>query len=606
MARIHPLPPALVGQIAAGEVVERPASALKELVENSLDAGARRIEVELARGGTDLIRVVDDGGGIHPEDIELALANHATSKVASADDLARVGTLGFRGEALASLAAIAQVKVQSRPPDLPLGAEVSSRGGEMSVAGAWAGPSGTQVEVRHLFFSVPARRKFLRSVTTEWGHSQEAFVRVALSRPGVHFTLAHDGRLVYEVPAALGVLDRVGLFFGSDVANSLYALEVERDGVAVSGYAGDPSLDRSGPSLQYLFVNGRWVRDRGVFQAVQEAYAGLVMSGRYPAAFLFLGLPAGAVDVNAHPAKAEVRFRDRAAVCTLVREAVRSRLAAAELTARAAGARKVKPADQGPVAVVSPGREPPTVGAGRPVPMRPSAPAGQPFPPSPSGAMSQAAGSSPQSPAGLFRAVAPPTGGVTARPAARAMQVLGCYLVVEEPPDRVLFIDQHALHERILFGRLHARLAAGRPECQRLLAPEPVDLPPVQAALLREHRDALADLGLLVEGFGGGTVLLAGYPAALGRQPAASLLRGVADYLAEHDRLPGRDQLLRDLAALAACHAAVRAGDRLTDAEIGELLAQRELAQGAHHCPHGRPTAVVFERRDLEKLFKRA
>jgi DNA mismatch repair protein MutL len=186
------------------------------------------------------------------------------------------------------------------------------------------------------------------------------------------------------------------------------------------------------------------------------------------------------------------------------------------------------------------------------------------------------------------------------------MQVLGCYLVVEEPPDRVLFIDQHALHERILFARLHARLAAGRPECQRLLAPEPVDLPSVQAALLREHRDALADLGLLVEEFGGGTVLLAGYPATLGRQPPASLLRGVAEYLAEQDRPPGRDQLLRDLAALAACHAAVRAGDWLTDAEIGELLAQRELARDAHHCPHGRPTAVVFERRDLEKLFKRA
>jgi DNA mismatch repair protein MutL len=311
MARILPLPPALVGQIAAGEVVERPASALKELVENSLDAGATRIEIELGRGGTELIRVVDDGGGIHPNDIELALANHATSKVACAADLATVGTLGFRGEALASLAAIAQVKLQSQPSDLPLGAEVSARGGDISVAGAWAGPSGTRVEIRHLFFSVPARRKFLRSVTTEWGHSQEAFIRVALSRPGVHFTLMHDGRLVYEVPAGQGLMDRVGLFFGTDVANSLYALDTVQDATRVTGYVGDPSCNRSGPSLQYLFVNGRWVRDRGIFQAVQEAYAGLVMSGKYPAAFLFLDLPVGLVDVNAHPAKAEVRFRDR-------------------------------------------------------------------------------------------------------------------------------------------------------------------------------------------------------------------------------------------------------------------------------------------------------
>jgi DNA mismatch repair protein MutL len=268
MTRIHSLSPALVGQIAAGEVVDRPASALKELVENSLDAGARRIEVELGGGGTDLIRVVDDGGGIHSDDIKLALANHATSKVTSADDLAHIGTLGFRGEALASLAAIAQVKLQSRPPDQPLGAEVNARGGDISVALAWSGPPGTRVEVRHLFFSVPARRKFLRSVTTEWAHSQEAFIRVALGRPGVHFTLAHEGRSVYEVPAALGVLDCVGLFFGSDVANSLYGLDAVHDGTRVTGYVGDPSRDRSGPSLQYLFVNGRWVRDRGLFQAV--------------------------------------------------------------------------------------------------------------------------------------------------------------------------------------------------------------------------------------------------------------------------------------------------------------------------------------------------
>jgi DNA mismatch repair protein MutL len=608
MARIHALSPALVGQIAAGEVVERPASALKELVENSLDAGATHIHVELGKGGTDIIRIVDNGGGIHPEDIKLALTNHATSKVASADDLARIGTLGFRGEALASLAAVAQVKLQSRPPDQPLGAEVSARGGDISVAVAWSGPPGTRVEVRHLFFRVPARRKFLRSVTTEWGHAQEAFIRLALSRPGVHFTLVHDDRPVYEVPAALGVLDRIGLFFGSDVANSMYALDEVQEGTRVTGSVGDPSCDRSGPSLQYLFVNGRWVRDRGLFQAVQEAYAGLVMSGRYPAAFLFLDLPADSVDVNAHPAKAEVRFRDRGAVYTLVRDAVRSRLAAAELTARAAGARKVNSAGPPRMAAPATGRDQPTLDPDRPVSIPPAAPAGPPPQTFPTGVTTPLAqGDASFPPVGLFpvgAAVSARTS-TAARPAARAMQVLGCYLVVEEPPDRVLFLDQHALHERILFGRLHTRLAAGRPECQRLLTPEPVDLPPVQAALLLEHREALAELGLLVEDFGGGTLLLTGYPAALGQQPPVTLLRGVAEYLAEQDRLPDREHLLRDLAALAACHAAVRAGDRLTDVEIAELLVQREVADDAHHCPHGRPTAVVFSRRDLEKLFKR-
>src|SRR5262245_36449897 len=348
MPRIRPLAPDLVSQIAAGEVVERPASAVKELVENSLDAGATRIDIAVSGGGADLLRVVDDGCGIHPEDIELAVAGHATSKLSSFSDLAGVGTLGFRGEALASLAAVARLRLQSRPRDLPLGADITVQGGRATAAVAFAGPPGTRVEARNLFFNTPARRKFLRTAETEMGQVREAFVRLALSRLSVHLTLSQDERLVYEVPGAMGFLDRVALFVGSEVANSLYAFREERGGMTAAGSAGDPSLDRPGPSLQYLFVNGRWVRDRGVFQAVQEAYKGLVMTGRYPAAFVFLDLPAGEVDVNAHPTKAEVRFRDRAAVYGLVREAVRARLSEADLTARAATARKERPGAAAP------------------------------------------------------------------------------------------------------------------------------------------------------------------------------------------------------------------------------------------------------------------
>jgi DNA mismatch repair protein MutL len=603
MSRIRPLPPELVCQIAAGEVVERPASAVKELVENALDAGATRIDVEVAGGGADLIRVVDDGGGIHPEDIELAVANHATSKLSSAADLAGVGTLGFRGEALASLASVGRFRLQSRPRDLPLGADLSVQGGRATAAVAFAGPPGTRVEVRNLFFNTPARRKFLRSAETELGHVKEAFVRLALSRLGIHLTLTHDGRLLYEVPGAMGFLDRVGLFFGAEVANSLYAFQQERGGVTAAGYAGDPSCDRPGPSLQYLFVNGRWVRDRGVFQAVQEAYKGLVMTGRYPAAFVFLDLPAGEVDVNAHPAKAEVRFRDRGTVYALVREAVRARLDAADLTAKAAMAHKVKPADTAPWempqvnTLAAPATERRTdrvanTGSYR-VPPPPPAPT-KPVEPPASAALFPPAATS----GGALPRTAPAA-------AARAMQVLGCYLVVEIPPDEVLIIDQHALHERILYERLLGRLKSGAAEAQRLLTPEVVELPPAQAALLLSHREALAGLGLLVEGFGGGDVLLAGYPAALGRQPAPDLLRAVAEYLEAQGRLPEREQLLHDLAALAACHTAVRAGARLSEKEIEGLLTNLDLMRDAHHCPHGRPTAVAFGRRDLEKLFKR-
>jgi DNA mismatch repair protein MutL len=601
MPRIRPLAPELVSQIAAGEVVERPASAVKELVENSLDAGATRIDIAVSGGGADLLRVVDDGCGIHPEDIELAVAAHATSKLGSFADLAGVGTLGFRGEALASLAAVAQLRLQSRPRDLPLGADITVQGGRATAAVAFAGPPGTRVEVRNLFFNTPARRKFLRTAETEMGQVREAFVRLALSRLGVHLTLSHDERLVYEVPGAMGFLDRAGLFFGAEVANSLYAFREERGGMTAAGYAGDPSLDRPGPSLQYLFVIGRWVRDRGVFQAVQEAYKGLVMTGRYPAAFVFLDLPAGEVDVNAHPTKAEVRFRDRGAVYALVRDAVRSRLDEASLTARAATARKQKPdgrADwEAPQTAV------------------PAAPAAErrtervsPRP---------AAGDSPASRAAAPQSGEPPKGlalfpaqevAADALPtqrgaptAVRAMQVLGCYLVVEVPPDELLIVDQHALHERVLFEWLRARLASGVVESQRLVTPEVVELPPAQAAALLSHRDALAGLGLLVEDFGGGAVLLAGYPAVLGGQPPTELLRAVAEHLEGQGRLPGRE----DLAALAACHAAVRSGDRLSEGEMAGLLADLDLVRDAHHCPHGRPTAVAFGRRDLERLFKR-
>jgi DNA mismatch repair protein MutL len=529
------------------------------------------------------------------------VANHATSKLSCAADLAGVGTLGFRGEALASLAAVGRLRLQSRPRDLPLGADISVQGGRPTAAVAWAGPPGTRVEVKNLFVNTPARRKFLRSAETELGHVREAFVRLALSRLGVHLTLAHGGRLVSEVPGAMGFLDRVGLFFGAEVANSLYAFQQERGGVTAAGYAGDPSLDRPGPSLQYLFVNGRWVRDRGVFQAVQEAYKGLVMAGRYPAAFVFLDLPAGEVDVNAHPAKAEVRFRDRGAVYGLVREAVRARLDAADLTARAATARKVKPDATAPWEVpegatpAAPAAERRT-GRAAPAPGTSSVPRPRTAPPR---RVEPPAAAAPAPPA------VAPGGLVPAAPAARAMQVLGCYLVVEVPPDEVLVVDQHALHERVLYERLIARLASGAAEAQRLLTPEVVGLPPAQAALLLAHRDALAGLGLLVEGFGGGDVLLAGYPAALGRAPAPELLRAVAEYLEAQGRPPGRDQLLHDLAALTACHSAVRAGDRLGAEEIEGLLADLDLVRDAHHCPHGRPTAVVFGRRDLERLFKR-
>jgi DNA mismatch repair protein MutL len=604
-------------------------------MENAVDAAAGRIDVEVSQGGSALIRVADDGCGIPAEDLPLALASHATSKLASAADLSRIGTLGFRGEALASVGSIAQVKLQSRPPDQAAGAAVTCHGGRLSPVVPWGGSAGTRVEVRHLFYNVPARRKFLKRADTEMGHVSEVFTRLALAELGTHWTLRHDGRPVYDVPASLGLLDRVGLFCGAEVRNSLYLLEAAAGPVTLAGYVGDPSCDRGGSELQYLFVNGRWVRDRGLFQAVRDAYRGLLLTGRHPVAFLFLEVPPERVDVNVHPAKAEVRFRDPEGLYRFAQEAVRDRLRAADLTARLRLDTKKQyvPASELVAGLQTRPGTPPSVapgGASRPPAQAPAAmpAAGRstvpPAPPTgarpPSPADGQRVPPPPATPAHLF-----PTGRVGGQPSPpsvarqgttgpppheaadlpRAIQVLDCYLVVEVPPDEVLFVDQHAWHERILFEQMQGRHRAGPLESQRLLAPEPVSLPPVQAALVLEHREALAELGLQVEDFGGGTVLLAGYPALLGQGPPRAILRAVADHLAGRGRAPDRGQLLNDLLSLMACHAAVRAGDRLTPAQIAALLAQGAMAPDSHHCPHGRPTVLRFSRHDLERQFRR-
>jgi DNA mismatch repair protein MutL len=486
------------------------------------------------------------------------------------------------------------------------------------------------VEVRHLFYNVPARRKFLRTPATEMGHLAETFTRLALARSGLHLTLRHNGKLVHDVPGSMGLLDRIALLFGAEVANGLYRVHAEGGGLALAGYVGDPSCDRGTAQLQYLVLNGRWVRDRRCFQAVQDAYQGLLMTGRYPAAFLSLTLPPEEVDVNVHPAKAEVRFRDPEAVYRFVREAVGQRLRQADLTARL-HLRSAKAAPDPVEVATAPARrldrpDPlPLTTAGRLTPVeRAAVGAVHPSGPSPTRRPPDNADVPPTTPAAPRRgagadlfphpgdapAAAAPATSPGRPPPVRAetppaLQVLDCYLVVEASPDEVLFIDQHALHERILFEQLRARFEAGAVEAQRLLVPEPVELPPLQAAQVLEHRAALAELGLTGEAFGGHTVLLHSYPALLNRGAPGAILQAVADYLAGRERPPDRGQLLYGLLSLMACHAAVRAGDRLTAAEITALVAQRELARDGHHCPHGRPTTLAFHRRDLERLFRR-
>jgi DNA mismatch repair protein MutL len=590
--RIAQLPPLVVNQIAAGEVIERPASVVKELLENSIDAGSGRIDIDVEQGGAELIRVVDDGCGIEPDDLPLAFASHATSKLRGADDLFRIGTLGFRGEALASIGGVARVTLQSRPPGSTCGAAITCDGGDLSPVRPWNGAAGTRIEVRQLFFNTPVRRKFLRAAATEIGHISEACTRLGLAsvrtpeRPGLHLVLRHNNKPVLEVPATTTLFDRVGTFFGPEVQGKLYAIEAEAGPARLSGFIADPACERGTARLQYTFVNGRWVRDRSLGHAVQEAYRGLLMTGRYAVVFLFLRLPPEQVDVNVHPTKAEVRFRNAQAVHHLVYSAVRQRLRAENLVPRLQ-----VPADA-PTAGIKPAAHPEAPTAG----VKPAAhPTGHPT----------AHPAERPAPVLAFTAPPPPAPPLPALQAPKVIQLYDAYLVVETEAG-MLVIDQHALHERILFEQLQRRLGAGQLEVQRLLIPEPVDLTAEQAARLLECREALAELGLGVEEFGGDTVLLTGYPALLGRRSPRDLLRAVVDHLMTRDRLPSREVLFNDLLSVLACHAAVRAGERLSPEMMAELVAQRELADDAHHCPHGRPTALLFSRHELERQFRRA
>jgi DNA mismatch repair protein MutL len=666
MPRIRQLPPDLVTKIAAGEVIERPASVVKELLENSVDAGATRIDIDLDAGGTELIRVVDDGCGIEPDDLPLAFAQHATSKLKSADDLFDIHTMGFRGEALASVAGVGQVTLQSRTHDAASGCELRCDGGAFHAPKPWNGAPGTRLEVRHLFYNVPVRKKFLKSVATELGHVCETVTRIALAHPSLHITLRHNGRLVYDIPASAGLADRIALFFTGEVRDALYEIDSGPGPMRVTGFIADPKCDRGNSKLQYLFVNGRWFRDRSLAHALQESYRGLLMSGRYAIGFLFLTVPPDKIDVNVHPTKAEVRFQENSLVYSLVRATVKGRLLkenlipyltppvgedpdaapktdaepdaglfasprreiaeqtlapwergeAADPLWRVPNGVQTKPrefaertggtwvASTAPAAPVEPPAEANPVvvpAADEPAPhARPAEPVEQVvLRPEPERAEAPPAAPEPQSvPAPAVPFALPKLAPHT------AIQLHDSYIVLETS-DGMLVIDQHALHERILFEQLRRRIRDGKLEVQRLLIPEPIDLPAEQAALVLEAADALRELGLEVSDFGGNTILLSSYPTLLGRKPPHEILRGVVDYLVTQERPPAKEALLHLLMATMACKAAVKAGDKLNAEEIAYLLHLRAMAEDSHHCPHGRPTSLLFSRAELDKQFRR-
>ena len=698
MGIIRELSPSVINQIAAGEVVERPASVVKELLENAIDAGADRIEIAVERGGKDLIRVVDNGKGIAPDDLPLAFRPHATSKLREADDLQRIATLGFRGEALAAIAEISKVCCESRTAEAETGFRLRIDGGRAGAVEPCSCPVGTIMEVRHLFFNTPVRRTFLKSDATEAGHVAEMVTRLALAHPSVHFTSRSSGKVVFDLPATTCLTDRIAALFGRELADQLIGVEHDVPGVGLRGFVSHPSHSRSSSKFQYLFLNGRYVRDRSLQHALAEAYRGLLMVGRYPVAFLNLEVPLDQVDVNVHPTKIEVRFREAHLIYSALYSAIKQAFLKTDLHAKlqtrvtafqvgstnvapalewptrasvadwfsvpeeAAGSSVVAPAPCGTSATseavdsLRPTRQAwgwswsgdqaamstgtagvlERNGLDTPLAFGPNQLQASPAPTStfalrsseplarrvdlPFAAESEAEGRRSNSDRVPIRSIptstSPPvsasgTGHSTdsTRHASsaghpRALQFHDSYLVAETP-EGLMVIDQHALHERILFEEFKERLERGGVESQRLLIPETVELTPAEAAALTEQLDLLAKLGIELSGFGGSTVLVHALPAQLKHVEADRLVRDLADHLLQRPLPPTPEGLMMDLLNMMACKAAIKAGQKLSPDEIDALLERRHLARDSHHCPHGRPTVLLLTKSDLEKQFGR-
>ncbi|MFG1238521.1 DNA mismatch repair endonuclease MutL [Xanthobacter autotrophicus DSM 597] len=612
---IRRLPPILIDRIAAGEVVERPAAVVKELVENALDAGARSIEVVIQGGGRRLVRITDDGSGMGPDDLALCVERHATSKL-SGEDLLAIATLGFRGEALPSIGAVAHLSIASRPPGADHAFEVRVDGGVVTPPRPAALGGGTRVEVRDLFYATPARLKFLKSDRAEAAAAADVVRRLALARPDVAFTLATDERAPVTFPARpddeAGRAQRLADVLGADAGRNVIAVSGLREGVRLDGLAGLPTFSKANSLSQYLFVNGRPVRDKLLMGAVRAAYADLLPSDRYPVLALFFTLDPRDVDVNVHPAKTEVRFRDGGNVRALIVRTLSDALAARIPSTAATMADRLVALAQTPTL-------PPRAASGLAEPERGGAFAG--FRPAPrldydwrqSPARPEAFRSSEEQvrleiaePSADARADAAPVSAVDLdRPLGAARAQLHETYIVAQTREGLVLIDQHAAHERLVYEKLKAAMERDGVARQGLLIPAVVDLDPADADRLTDRAADLAALGLVLEPFGPGAVLVREVPAVLKDADVTRLVTDLAEHAAEWDDALPLERRLLHVAATMACHGSVRAGRRLRVEEMNALLREMEQTPNAGECNHGRPTFVTLSLKDVEKLFAR-
>src|SRR5215472_7332157 len=586
---IRLLPPVLINRIAAGEVIERPAAAVKELVENAIDSGASRIDVVLKEGGQALITVADNGAGMTEEELGLAVERHCTSKLPN-DDLSEISALGFRGEALPSIGAVSRMRIVSRPPGAANAWEITVEAGAKHAPLPAAYPPGTRVEVRDLFFATPARLKFLKTPRTERELAVDTVRRLAMAYPGIAFTATGDEdrvllRLAAAAESAMVNARRIRLaaLLGRDFAENSVEIDAERGGFRLSGLAGLPTLNRAAPRDQYLVVNGRPVRDKLLVGAVRGAYQDVLAHDRHPIVALFLDGPPAEIDVNVHPAKAEVRFRDAALVRGLIVGALRNALAAAghraSSTVAASALVAFRPGDGGSTA---------------------SAPRFNfPQPPAaPSLALAETAND-------FLRpapTMAPPP--IETRLGAARAQLHGTYILAETATGIVL-VDQHAAHERLVYERMKGALAAHGVARQALLLPEVVELDEAGAARLAARAAELGEFGLVLEPFGAGAVVVREVPALLPGVDVAALVRDLADELAEWGDALALKERIETVCGTLACHTSVRAGRRMSPVEMDALLRQMEATPNSGQCNHGRPTYVALDLADIERLFGR-
>ncbi|MCP5002802.1 MAG: DNA mismatch repair endonuclease MutL [Planctomycetes bacterium] len=593
MADIKILPQTIVNKIAAGEVIERPASVIKELVENSIDAGALRIEMQLEDSGKKLIRVSDNGAGMEREDVELAFHSHATSKLKEAEDIFSIDTLGFRGEALPSIGSVSQARILSRPKGALTGSEITIEGGNLHKIKEKGAPEGTQVDVHNLFYNIPVRRKFLKSTQTEMAHISEMVIRFALAYPNIHFSTLHNGKNVSLFPSARNARERIETIFGNEMCKELISINSEEPELSIFGYVLPPTYTRPNSKMQYVFLNGRFIRDSTLHHAINNAYRNLLMSKRSPIVFLFLHVDSSEVDVNVHPTKREVRFRNAGIIHDQIYSAINSALKQTQSQYQPS----LQTANQDTYSKLetSHGKREESVME------------------SMSDFFSNSLERKIDSQAGLYEKGQKneyvsqplekfiPSGNILLT---SFLQIHNSY-IVEETDQGLNIIDQHALHEIILYHEICDHIKNSKLVTQNLLIPELIELTPADYVAIMDLKDMLNRLGLEIEEFGKNTIAIRTHPQILKNLNYGDLVQSLLKEINNSEVRPNTDDVLSKVVNILACKGAVKSGQKLNSQEIQALLDKKKKSSMTNFCPHGRPTILEFKISDLEKQFKR-